>query len=1053
MAIEVATGYVSIVPSTRGFAADLDRQVTGAARQSGDKSGKSFAAGMSSHIKGIAVSLGGAFAVTKGLQFFSDATKEASDLNESLNAVRVTYGKNAAGVQDLGAKAAQALGLSKTEFNGLSVRFSNFAQTVAGKGGDVVGTLDDLTTRASDFASVMNLDVNDAAELFQSGLAGETEPLRKYGIDLSAAAVQAHAMAKGIWDGTGEMTEAQKVQARYSLLMKSTSKTAGDFANTSDQLANRQRIVKAEMANARAEIGTALLPVMSSLTKVVQTQVVPAVAAFGRWMVSDGIPALQKLGEWVSDNRGWLIKLAVAVGAAWAAWKVYNGVVAAIDFVKTALDIGKQAIAWARTTASVIAHKIALVASNIAMYAVRTAVMAWTAAQWLLNAALNANPIGLIVMAIAALVAAVVLLWNKNEGFRNFILAAWAAIKTASEVVWNGIKAVIEVVWTAIEWYVRTYITVVKTVIETVWNAIKTVTETVWNAIKSAITVVWDAIKWYVTTYIDVVRTVIETAWNVIKTATQLAWSAIKAFIIDPIVAAWQRIGEVIGTVRDWLSTTWGTIRERASEAWTNIKHAITGPILNVWNALSEFLGEGGTLRTSLAGAWNAIKDKASEIWTNVKSAITTPISELWGVLKDLLGLGPDGIIKGQGALGKLVGAFDSVVTAVTEAFKGITGAIKTPIVEAFGWINDNVIKRINEDVLSKFGGNLKIGYLPTEFAKGGLATGPKSGYFATLHGTEFVMNERATRENLSLLHAMNSGRSVQQLGAAPQTAAAVASGQTSGAPFDPGNWLKGLFAQGAKVVINNLTDLAMPKLRGLVGGSVGGEMGITALSSFLKNVANWADDKTMSTGALGEALYQWMKNIEGDTGYYQECLLTIHTALDALAGQFGYTTGAMISSYDNPNQIITALGADAFNKTKAPRGALTFWKFPGAYGHIAVSTGIDSQSINNWGRDIIEVVSNIGGNGYVGWLPPQRFVSGGTYDSGGYLQPGWSATFNGTGKPEPVLTSAQWRTLTETRGPTGPRVENTWHVQATTVPTVDAVMTAWSRWEALQVL
>ena len=116
----------------------------------------------------------------------------------------MTFGKNAKGIVALGEGAAKALGLSKTEFNGLAVRFSNFAQTVAGKGGDVVGTMDDLTTRASDFASVMNLDVNQAAELFQSGLAGETEPLRQYGIDLSAAAVSTYAYANGIGEaGTG----------------------------------------------------------------------------------------------------------------------------------------------------------------------------------------------------------------------------------------------------------------------------------------------------------------------------------------------------------------------------------------------------------------------------------------------------------------------------------------------------------------------------------------------------------------------------------------------------------------------------------------------------------------------------------------------------------------------------------------------------------------------------------------------------------------------------------------------------------------------------------
>ena len=73
----------------------------------------------------------------------------------------------------------------------------------------------------------MNLDVNQAAELFQSGLAGETEPLRKFGIDLSAAAVEASAYANGIAKAGKPLTEQQKVQARYALLMKTDRQDSG----------------------------------------------------------------------------------------------------------------------------------------------------------------------------------------------------------------------------------------------------------------------------------------------------------------------------------------------------------------------------------------------------------------------------------------------------------------------------------------------------------------------------------------------------------------------------------------------------------------------------------------------------------------------------------------------------------------------------------------------------------------------------------------------------------------------------------------------------------
>lgn len=203
-----------------------------------------------------------AFAGVAGLALLKTGGA-ASDLGESINAVEVTFGDAAAGILKLGEEAATAVGMSRTEFNGLAVQFSSFATTVAGEGGDVVGTMADMTTRAADFASVMNIEVADAARMFQSGLAGETEPLKKFGLDLSAAAVQLYAVESGLIDSGAAMTESEKVTARYGLLMEQTAKTQGDFANTSDSFANQQRILKAELSNLSAEIGQSVLPMMT----------------------------------------------------------------------------------------------------------------------------------------------------------------------------------------------------------------------------------------------------------------------------------------------------------------------------------------------------------------------------------------------------------------------------------------------------------------------------------------------------------------------------------------------------------------------------------------------------------------------------------------------------------------------------------------------------------------------------------------------------------------------------------------------------------------------
>jgi hypothetical protein len=285
----VALGVVPTLDKNgmAGFGRSLDSSLGRAAKGSGSKFG---------HLLGKAAVAGAAGVIGAGFAAFKlgqDAVNQASDLNESLNAVNLSYNKQSRAVKKLGRDAAQSLGLSNSEFNGLAVQFSSFSKTVAGGGGKkVVKVLDDLTTRASDFASVMNLEVAESAALFQSGLAGETEPLRRYGLDLSAAAVEAHALSLGMEVASEGLTESQKIQARYSLLMKQTSQTQGDFANTSGELANSQRILSAEWKNAQAELGTALLPIMKDAVGFVLDKGIPAFEDFSEWFTAKGIPAI-----------------------------------------------------------------------------------------------------------------------------------------------------------------------------------------------------------------------------------------------------------------------------------------------------------------------------------------------------------------------------------------------------------------------------------------------------------------------------------------------------------------------------------------------------------------------------------------------------------------------------------------------------------------------------------------------------------------------------------------------------------------------------------------
>lgn len=323
--------------------------------QSGERGVSGFRSSVVGGVKSFAGPLVAAFAALgignivadafrSAQDFVQETIDVASDLNESTNAVNVAYGDAAASVLKLGDASAEAFGLSRRELNSYATQFSSFVQTIAGEGGDVAYTLQELVGRGSDFASVYNLEVADALQVFQSGLAGETEPLRKFGIDLSAAAVEAYALSSGLIENTvdaqqlelaqnalsratetysekvakfGEesteasaardgvtraeltlqdamagstttMTEAEKVQARYGLLLQQTAKVSDDFANTSDELANKNRINAATWEDIQSTIGTGFLPVAEQLASIVGDDLLPIIAK----LAEDEGPAL-----------------------------------------------------------------------------------------------------------------------------------------------------------------------------------------------------------------------------------------------------------------------------------------------------------------------------------------------------------------------------------------------------------------------------------------------------------------------------------------------------------------------------------------------------------------------------------------------------------------------------------------------------------------------------------------------------------------------------------------------------------------------------------------
>lgn len=272
-----------------GDAKDLERALGSASKATGRLGG-------AGRKMGIALAAGFAAVGTAAVIGGKKAIDAASDLNESINAVQVTFGKAAGKMLAFSETAARATGLSKRAFNELATPVGAMLRNMGLGADEAADATINLAKRAADMASVFNTDVSEAMQAIQAGLRGEADPLERFGVGLNAAAIEAQAVKMGLIGAGEEMTAQQKTQARLALLFQQTNRFAGDFVNTSDGLANSQRILKAEFENVTAEVGQALLPVATALMGVLARGLPPAID-----LVRQGIQFLQtafgNLGE------------------------------------------------------------------------------------------------------------------------------------------------------------------------------------------------------------------------------------------------------------------------------------------------------------------------------------------------------------------------------------------------------------------------------------------------------------------------------------------------------------------------------------------------------------------------------------------------------------------------------------------------------------------------------------------------------------------------------------------------------------------------------------
>lgn len=212
--------------------------------------------------------------------------------------------------------------------------------------------------------------------------------------------------------------------------------------------------------------------------------------------------------------------------------------------------------------------------------------------------------IGWVPVAIAAVIAIIILLWNKCEWFREAVTAIWEAIKSATIAVWNavgtfllnlwtrivetgktvfqGLSSFLAVCWQGIQNMFTTVLTAISALFSTIWNGIHMTVVTVGTAIQTFLTTAWTAIRTVITTILMAVQNVFTTVWNAVKTVVTTVVSAIQNFI----TAAWNTINSVVTTgmnaIRSVVSSVWNDVKSVTFSALNAVKSAVSTVFTNV---------------------------------------------------------------------------------------------------------------------------------------------------------------------------------------------------------------------------------------------------------------------------------------------------------------------------------------------------------------------------------------------------------------------------------------------------------------------------------------
>lgn len=584
---ELATAYVSLVPSTSKLGNELSKYFNKTERQadeSGKKSGNRFTRAFGKWAKRGAIAAGVAVGAAVGTAVVSGA-RSAIDQQQGKLVLSGLYGDAEKATNTLEGLKRVASG-SPIEFKAYQEAASSLAY--AGVEGDqAIGVLENVgkaITASGGDSSNMNSATDAVLRMVNAGKV-QLDTLQQ----LSNAGVP---ILSGLAEHLGvpmatvnEMASAGEIALEDVIAVMENATggtfqqmiTAGDAASQS--FSNQWAIAK---DNIQVALGEVMLPLIEKITPMIQ----PMADALVRFIekIPGMVDGLSEGVEWVKENAIWLGTLATSLTVAGvAAWVASGG----------------------------------LTAAGVAIKGVFTAI----------SAGIRAIPvIGWIILAIGLVVTALTYFFTKTEAGQKLWAKIWPAIKSAALVVWDWIK---DVLWpgmvAAWDGIAAAGLWMYENAIKPAWAGIKIAASAVWEWIKAVLwpgmVIAWDAIA---TAGIWLYENAIKPAWNGIKAVASVVWGWVRDVLWPGMVQAW----DVIATGAIWL------YENAIKPAWNGIKAALK--VVADWVT--------GTLWPAMKTAWEAIGAVATwlyekiiqPVWTAIKIAIAIAATAIMAAM-DLL--------------------------------------------------------------------------------------------------------------------------------------------------------------------------------------------------------------------------------------------------------------------------------------------------------------------------------------------------------------------------------------------------------------------------------